>query len=100
MCAHHAAARSWAAPRSARTAAAPMVRSPPVPACSRNERAGLVVPAVPRFLSSPTWSPDTSQVRDQVAVRVAAGELISHEHIFIDVCPVYPPAETRKGQSD
>jgi hypothetical protein len=55
-------------------------------------------PSRETFLSSPTWSPDTPEVRDQVAVRVAAGELISHEYVFTDVCPVYPPAEIRKGQ--
>ena len=49
-------------------------------------------------VSEPPWSPDTPEVRDQVAVRVAAGELISHEYVFTDVCPVYPPAEIRKGQ--
>lgn len=42
--------------------------------------------------------PDTPEVRDRVALRVAAGELLSHEYVFTDVCPVYPLAGIRKGQ--
>lgn len=61
---------------------------------------GYDVPEPPSretFLSNPTWSPDTPEVRAQVSNRVATGELISHEYVFTDVCPVSPPDDIRKG---
>lgn len=54
-------------------------------------------PSRETFLASPTWSPDTPGVRDQIAVQVRDGTVPSHEHVFTEVCPVMPPDDVRYG---
>lgn len=59
---------------------------------------GFEVPEPPSkesFLANPVWSPDTPEVREQVAARVSAGSFPSHEYVFTEVCPVMPPDDVR-----